>query len=46
MGQEEALQVAQDVQEAIKELPYYVSIIIKTNGERQVIIRKKGGTKC
>ncbi len=47
MDQETALAVALEVQEAIKDLPHlYVSIIIKESGIRQVVIRKKGGTRC
>jgi len=42
MTHDEALKVAQDVQQVIKDLPYYVSIVIKSNGERQVIIRIGG----
>lgn len=43
MTQDEAMVVATEVEQAIKELKHlYLSIIIKSNGERQVIVRKKG----
>ncbi len=44
MEHEEALKVAHEVQEAIRELDHlYVSVIIKPDGKRQVIIRRKRG---
>lgn len=46
MDQETALKVAQAVQFAIKDLPYYVSIILKENGNRIVVIREKGGNNA
>lgn len=43
MTHDEAMIVASEVEEAIKDLKHlYLSIIIKSSGERQVIIRKKG----
>lgn len=43
MKHEEALRVALEVQEAIRELEHlYVAVIIKENGNRVVVIRKKG----
>lgn len=45
MNHKEAMDVGQRVQEAIKHLDdLYVSIIIKENGHRQVVIRQKGGS--
>lgn len=40
----EAVETGQRVQEAIKHLDdLYVSIVIRENGGRRVVIRKKGG---
>lgn len=44
MRHEEALKCAHEVGNAIKDLDHlYVSIIIRQNGERQVVIRLKEG---
>ena len=43
MKHQDAIETGRRVQEAIKHLDdLYVSIIIKENGGRQVVIRKKG----
>lgn len=46
MEHDKALAYAQEVQTAIKHLEkLYVSVIIKQNGHRQIVIREKGGTE-
>lgn len=46
MTHEKAMDVAQEVTEVIKPLDHlYCSIIIKENGNRQVVIRVKGDTQ-
>lgn len=43
MKHEEALEVAKEVEDSIKHLTHlYVSVIIKENGNRTVVVRKKG----
>lgn len=46
MNHDTAMEVASEVEQAIKHLKHlYISILVKENGIRQVVVRKKGETR-